>query len=41
MIDLWDEFKTLVKLVDNAEEMNEQEEDPDVFTCQERKATWM
>ena len=30
-IDLWDEFKMLVKLVDNAEEMNAQEEDPDVF----------
>ena len=30
-IDLWDEFKMLVKLVDNADEMNEQEEDPDVF----------
>jgi uncharacterized metal-binding protein YceD (DUF177 family) len=29
-IDLWDEFKMLVKLVDNAEEMNQQEEDPDV-----------
>lgn len=30
-IDLWDEFKVLVKLVDNPEEMNEQEEDPDVY----------
>jgi uncharacterized metal-binding protein YceD (DUF177 family) len=30
-IDLWDEFKMLVKLVDNPTEMNEQEEDPDVF----------
>ena len=30
-IDLWDEFKMLVKLVENAEEMNEQEEDPDVY----------
>jgi len=30
-IDLWDEFKMLIKLVDNADEMNEQEEDPDVF----------
>ncbi|HMJ46456.1 MAG TPA: DUF177 domain-containing protein [Ferruginibacter sp.] len=29
-IDLWDEFKMLVKLVDNPEEMNKQEEDPDV-----------
>lgn len=29
-IDLWDEFNMLVKLVDNPEEMNEQEEDPDV-----------
>lgn len=30
-LDLWDEFKMLVKLVDNPEEMNAQEEDPDVF----------
>jgi len=30
-MELWDEFKMLVKLVDNAEEMNNQEEDPDVF----------
>ena len=30
-IDLWDEFNMLVKLVDNPEEMNSQEEDPDVF----------
>jgi len=30
-IDLWDEFKVLVKLVDNAEEMNEQETDPDIY----------
>ncbi|MEY4702131.1 MAG: hypothetical protein RIR96_28 [Bacteroidota bacterium] len=30
-LDLWDEFKMLVKLVDNPVEMNEQEEDPDVF----------
>ena len=30
-MDLWDEFKMLVKMVDNPEEMNEQEEDPDVF----------
>ena len=30
-LDLWDEFKMLVKLVDDAKIMNEQEEDPDVF----------
>jgi uncharacterized metal-binding protein YceD (DUF177 family) len=30
-MDLWDEFKMLVKLVENAEGMNEEEEDPDVF----------
>ena len=30
-LDLWDEFRMLVKLVDNPEEMNLQEEDPDVF----------
>lgn len=30
-LNLWDEFKMLVKLVDNPEEMNETEEDPDVF----------
>lgn len=29
-IDLWDEFKMVVKLVDNPEQMNLQEEDPDV-----------
>lgn len=29
--DLWDEFNVLVKMVDNPEEMNEQEDDPDVF----------
>jgi uncharacterized metal-binding protein YceD (DUF177 family) len=28
---LWDEFKVMVKLVDNPEEMNVQEEDPDVY----------
>lgn len=30
-IDLWDEFNVIVKLVDNPEEMNNTEEDPDVF----------
>mgnify|MGYP000998904736 CR=1 FL=1 len=30
-MNLWDEFKMLVKLVDNPDEMNSQEEDPDVF----------
>ena len=30
-LDLWDEFRMLVKLADNPEEMNAQEEDPDVF----------
>jgi len=30
-IQLWDEFKVVVKLVDNPDEMNEQEEDPDVY----------
>ncbi len=30
-MDLWDEFNMLVKLVDNPDEMNAQEEDPDVF----------
>jgi uncharacterized metal-binding protein YceD (DUF177 family) len=28
---LWDEFKVLVKLVEDHDTMNEQEEDPDVF----------
>lgn len=28
---LWDEFTIIVKMVDNPEEMNEQEEDPDVY----------
>ena len=30
-MDLWDEFNMLVKMVDNPEEMNQLEEDPDVF----------
>jgi len=30
-LQLWDEFKVMVKLVDNPGEMNEQEEDPDVY----------
>lgn len=29
--DIWDEFNMVVKLVENAEEMNNTEEDPDVF----------
>lgn len=30
-VQLWDEFDMVVKLVDNPEEMNEQEEDPDIW----------
>jgi uncharacterized metal-binding protein YceD (DUF177 family) len=30
-MDIWDEFNMLVKLVDEPDVMNEQEEDPDVF----------
>ncbi len=30
-LDLWDEFNMLVKLVDDPDKMNAQEEDPDVF----------
>ena len=30
-MDIWDEFNMLVKLVENPEEMNAQEEDPDVY----------
>ncbi len=30
-INLWDEFNIVVKLVENPDEMNEQEEDPDVY----------
>jgi uncharacterized metal-binding protein YceD (DUF177 family) len=30
-ITLWDEFKLVVKLVENPGEMNENEEDPDIF----------
>jgi uncharacterized metal-binding protein YceD (DUF177 family) len=30
-LDLWDEFNVVVKIVDNPEEMNDQEEDPDVY----------
>lgn len=29
--DLWDEFNMVVKMVDNPEEMNELEDDPDIF----------
>lgn len=29
-MDLWDEFNMVVKLVENPDEMNEQEEDPDI-----------
>jgi len=30
-LQLWEEFKIMVKLVENPEEMNDQEEDPDVY----------
>ncbi|MEO5966958.1 MAG: DUF177 domain-containing protein [Ferruginibacter sp.] len=30
-VDLWDEFNIVVKLVDNPDEMNMQEEDPDIY----------
>ena len=30
-MDIWDEFNMLLKLVENPDEMNEQEEDPDVY----------
>lgn len=30
-MDLWDEFNMVVKMVENPEEMNEKEEDPDIF----------
>ncbi len=30
-IDLWDEFRMVVKLVDNPEQMNAEEEDPDIY----------
>ena len=30
-LDLWDEFNMVVKQVENPEEMNESEEDPDIF----------
>jgi uncharacterized metal-binding protein YceD (DUF177 family) len=30
-MDLWDDFELLVKIVDNAEEMNSADDDPDVF----------
>lgn len=30
-VNLWDDFKMLVKLVENPDEMNEQEADPDVY----------
>jgi len=30
-LQLWDEFKLVVKMVDNPDEMNAQEEDPDIY----------
>ena len=30
-MDLWDEFNMVVKQVENPDEMNESEEDPDIF----------
>lgn len=30
-LDLWDEFSIVVKIVEDPEQMNEQEEDPDVY----------
>ena len=30
-LDLWDEFRVIVKLVEDPEPMNEEEEDPDVY----------
>lgn len=30
-LDLWDEFTVTVKMVENPEQMNEQEDDPDVY----------
>ena len=33
-LELWDEFEMLVKLTDDADKMNEEEEDPDVFYIQ-------
>jgi uncharacterized metal-binding protein YceD (DUF177 family) len=30
-LQLWDEFRVIVKMVDDADQMNEQEEDPDVY----------
>jgi uncharacterized metal-binding protein YceD (DUF177 family) len=30
-LDLWDEFNIVVKMVEDPEQMNEQEEDPDVY----------
>ncbi|MFS8083575.1 MAG: YceD family protein [Ginsengibacter sp.] len=31
LLDLWDEFNLIVKQVENPEEMNDNEEDPDIF----------
>ena len=31
LLDLWDEFNLIVKQVENAEEMNDNEEDPDIY----------
>lgn len=45
-LDLWDEYKMLVKLVENPEEMNEQEEDADIYYISRNDshidvATWL
>lgn len=45
-LDLWDEFNMVVKLVDNPDEMNAQEEDPDIWYIQRTEShidvgTWM
>ena len=38
---LWEEFKVMVKLVDNPEEMNEQEEDRDVYYISRGKVIYI
>lgn len=45
-IDLWDEFNLIVKLVDDPEKMNEEEEDPDIYYISKGEshlhlATWL
>ena len=40
-LDLWDEFQVIVKLVEDPEIMNQEEEDPDVIIFPEQKVIFI